>query len=283
MSSARRSPSRRPRGHRALLVAGLVAAAVAVPGVATAAPGGPPADPLEGVVTTLEQAVTGQGGDAAEPPALPGTGALPLPGADQEVPAEPAPAEQGPVPPLPEALVQGLQSALTPLGVPEHCVQGVADGVQGLLDGVLSQDPAAAVEELVTGLQGALTGLASGRPPALDPATLGSAAEQVAADVEELIAAFQACLPALPETPEPPAPAPEPTPTPEAPHAAPVAAPVADQPVQYLGYAPTGGDEGVETEGPGAVVPLAALGGALLVGGGAGAAVSRARSRAVGR
>ncbi|MGY1831045.1 hypothetical protein ACI8AA_11560 [Geodermatophilus sp. SYSU D01180] len=280
MSSARRSPSRRPRGRRALLVAGLVAAAVATPGVAAAAPGDAPTDPLEDVVTTLEQAVTGQGGDATEPPAPPGTGALPLPGAGQEAPAGPAPAEEGPVPPLPEALVQGLQSALTPLGVPEHCVQGVADGVQDLLNGVLSQDPAAAVQELAAGLQGALTGLASGQPPALDPAVLGSGAADVAADVEALLAAFQACLPALPEAPEPPAPAPEPTPG--APHAAPVAAPVAEQPVQYLGYAPTGGDEGVESDGPGAVVPLAALGG-LLVAGGAGAAVSRARSRAVGR
>ncbi|MGY1780923.1 hypothetical protein [Geodermatophilus sp. SYSU D01036] len=249
--------------------------------MAAAAPGDAPTDPLEGVVTTLEQAVTGQGGDAAEPPAPPGTGALPLPGAGQEEPAEPAPAEEGPVPPLPDALVQGLQSALTPLGVPEHCVQGVADGVQDLLNGVVSQDPAAAVQELVAGLQGALTGLASGQPPALDPAALGSAAEQVAADVEALLAAFQACLPALPEAPEPPAPAPGPAP--EAPHAAPVAAPVAGQPVQYPGYAPTGGDEGVETQGPGAVLPPAALGGALLVAGGAGAAVSRARSRAVGR
>ncbi|MGY1796242.1 hypothetical protein ACI796_19920 [Geodermatophilus sp. SYSU D00525] len=252
---------------------------VATPGVAAAAPGDAPADPLGEVVTTLGQTVTGQGDAPADPPVLPGTDAVPPPGVDQEGPSEPASAEEGPVPPLPEALVQGLQSALTPLGVPEHCVQGVADRVQDLLDGVLAQDPAAAVQELATGLQRALTGLAAGQPPALDPAVLGAGAADVAADVEALIAAFEACLPAPPEAPEPPAPGP----APEAPHAAPAAAPAAQQPVQYLGYAPTGGDEGVETEGPGAAVPLAALGGALLVAGGAGAAVSRARSRAVGR
>ncbi|MGX5657950.1 hypothetical protein ACWKWC_24475, partial [Geodermatophilus nigrescens] len=157
----------------------------------------------------------------------------------------PAPAEEeGPVPPLPQELVSGLQSALTPLGVPEHCVQGVADGVRGLLDGVLSQDPAAAVQDLVAGLQGALTGLASGQPPALDPAPLGPAAGQVATDVEELLAAFQACLPALPAAPGTPAP----EPAHEAPPpAAPAARAVGEHPVRNLGYAPTGGDGAVET------------------------------------
>ena len=275
--SVHRSPTRRPRSRRALLVTGLAAAAVAVPGVAAAAPGDVPANPLEDVVTTLEQAVTGQGGEgAAGPPSLPGT----PPPATEEA-GEPAPEEEGPVPAPPPELVQGLQSALTPLGVPADCVQGVADGVRGLLDGVLAQDPAAAVEELVAGLQGALTGLASGQSPAFDPATLGSGAEQVAADVEALLAAFSACLPALPTAPEAPAPAHE-----APPPAAPAAAPVAAQPVQYLGYAPTGGDAAADAAaGPGDAgsVPLAVLGGGVLVAGATGAAVSRVRSRAVGR
>ncbi|SHF65483.1 hypothetical protein [Geodermatophilus nigrescens] len=255
--------------------------------------------PLEEVGTTLEQAVTGQGGeeqggDDAAPPPAPGADALPLPlpgagagaGAGEQPPAGPAPAEEeGPVPPLPQELVSGLQSALTPLGVPEHCVQGVADGVRGLLNGVLSQDPAAAVQDLVAGLQGALTGLASGQPAALDPAPLGPAAGQVATDVEELLAAFQACLPALPAAPGTPAP----EPAHEAPPpAAPAAAPVGEHPVRYLGYAPTGGDGAVETvtasrSDDAGGVPLALLGGGVLVAGTTGAAVSRVRSRAVRR
>lgn len=280
--SSHRSPARRAL-VAAGLAAGLTAAVLAVPATASAAPGETPPDPLGGVVTTLEEALTGQGGGAT-PPAPPGAGALPLPGAPgepvepaAEAPAEEGPAEEGPVPPPPPELVAGLQAALTPLGVPAHCVEGVADGVRHLVNGVLSQEPVEAVEDLVAGLRGALTGLASGQPPAPDPAVLGG--EEVAADIEALLAAFQACLPALPE-PEAPAPAPA-VPAP-APVAAPVAAPAAEHPVRYLGYAPTGGTGAAGTDDAG-TVPLALLGGGLLVAGAAGAAVSRARSRAVGR
>ncbi|SMO98787.1 hypothetical protein SAMN06273567_11457 [Geodermatophilus aquaeductus] len=265
----------------------MLTAVVAAPGVAWAEePAAPaPGAALEETLGSVLGQVAGGAAGGSEAPALP----LPVPGFPQEsAPQEPAPGgeaaaggEEGPLPPAPPELLGALQSLLTPLGVPDTCVQGVADGVEDLLNGILSQDPQAVVEDLVGGLESALTGLASGQPPALDPAVLGVGAADVAADVQALLAAFQACLPALPGSPEEP-PAPPAQPAPEAPQAAPVSAPVAEQPAQYLGYAPTGGGEGVETEGPGTAVPLAVLGG-LLVAGGTGAAVSRARSRAVGR
>jgi hypothetical protein len=278
--SSHRSPARRLRSRRALVVAGVLAAVVAAPGVASA-DDAVPADPGAALQQTVEGAlgqVAGGLGGGSGVPSLPVPGAAPAP-APEAAPA--AESEEGPLPGVPPELLGALQSLLTPLGVPDTCVQGVADGVEDLLNGILSQDPQAALEDLLGGLEGALTGLASGQAPSLDPAVLAAGAADVATDVQALLAAFQACLPELPAAPEIPAPAPQPAP--EAPVAAPVAAPVTAQPAQYLGYAPTGGDEGVETDGPGATLPLAVLGGALLAAGGAGAAVSRARSRAVGR
>ncbi|MGY1813060.1 hypothetical protein [Blastococcus sp. SYSU D00820] len=271
MSAARRSPHRRPHGRRALLVTGLVAAAVALPGVASAEEGGSaPALPpeLQSVVEDVQQGVGDLAGGV--PGGVPATGDT-----GEGAPAPTAPA----VPELP-----GFDpSMLEPLGLSADCVGQFQATVEAFLADLqtLLTEGAAEFQGLVTDL---VTKLTTDPGSLLDPALLDPGAipgaDELEALVTNLVANLEdlaaACVP-VPEAPgttPPPAPPAAHTPEPPATHPQPVAAPVAQQPVQYLGYAPTGGEPA--DDGPGAL-PLAALGGAALLAGAT--AVTRMRTR----
>ncbi|MGY1725025.1 hypothetical protein [Blastococcus sp. SYSU DS0533] len=255
----------RPRGRRALVASGLAVALVGVPGLARAdEPVGPP-DPLQPVTDLLEGVVGGPGA----PPVLPGEGAAPAEGAEEQPAVVPVPALE--VPAELEAALQQLGAALQ---LPESCVAGIVDSVDLVVAGLVAV-PVQLVEvvtELGTALEGlaggggleGLLGLGEELQGAFDPAVITDSS--VVQGLQLLAETLPTCVPALPAEEEPPVPSePEPPHAPEPGGPAPVEHPVA-QPVAYPGYAPTAGD------GEGDGIPPALAGLVLAVAAGAGSA-----------
>ena len=253
----------------------VLGAVVLVPGVAAADDG----DPIGTVTSQLQEAVgggTGTGATGEDTPELPAD--TPIPCITPGVPPGCTPADGGEpaTPPggLPDdsALRDAFIEGLGQLGISADCVNGVFDGFENLLDALQNQDPEqlpALVDELVSALQ-------NQDPTAfsdyLQNNDVGQALQGLATTLQE------ECMPAPPApgshtTPPPPAAA-QPV-VPAAQPAAPPAAAPAAQPVSYPGYAPTGGTP-EESSSP---VPLAVLGGVVLLSG-VGAAGYRMSSRA---
>ena len=272
------SPRRLPeplRRSRPLVVLGLAAALVAVPGTALAEGAPAPVDPLGQVTDQLGSTLgdltaplaggAGQLGDpgtgqppAAVPPAPAGAPAVPAPDPAQLDPAEleaQLAALLGTLQVSPEctsAVAADLEALLA--SVPATVEQVVAE-LQAGLDEVLA-DPAGGGQVLQDRLTELVGGLAGGGAPAPGEDPIGlpvvTAVEQLVQDL------LTTCLPQpVEETQAPPPPAPA------APPAAPpvAAAPTGAAPVAYLGYAPTGAPE----EEPGGGLPVAAFGGVLLL------------------
>jgi hypothetical protein len=276
--SLHRSPEP-PRRSRRLLVCGMTAALLVVPGVAHAEgstdPLGSARSQLEGIPQDLQNGLaTGAGtgtGDAKLPLPLPipgvGTGTDTGGAGGTDTSTEPS---TGTTPSLDPSQLQAL---LTALPVSPECVSAISDDLQTVLTSVPATIEALA-GQLQTGLtdalaapptnptefQGSLMGLIDQvADPGVDPEEL-----PVVGAVEALVGDFLAfCLPELPTaapTPAAPVPAAQTS-------AAPVAAPAATAPaapVAYLGYAPTG----APADPSGASAPLLALGGVLLLAGG---------------
>ena len=269
--SVRRLPEP-PRRSRRLVVCGVTAALLVVPGVAHANEPGLP-DPVGSAV----QQVEGGGQDVRDalgnlltvpPVTIPGADGGTTPGGTTGGGASPAftPPDLGP-----------LQALFDTLGVPAACTTAITDDLVEIVSSI-----PATVQAIVAQLQTALEAVAE-EPDSL-PAVLQEqimtllgglgAAPGADADadgvplitaVEGLVADFLAnCLP-TPQTTAPTtlAPAAQQSTTPPAPAPA-TTAPAAAAPVAYLGYAPTG----VDTDDSGAGTPLLALAGVLLLGGG---------------
>jgi hypothetical protein len=257
-----------------LVPAAVLGAVVLVPGVASAEP----TNPLAPVTDQLQDVVGGGSATGATGEGTPELPDTPVPCVTPGVPPGCTPADGGDpgTPPggLPDdsALRDQFIAALGQLGISADCVNGVFDGFENLLDALQNQDPAQ-LPGLLDDLVGALQ---SGDPSALADELqnndVGQALTGLATTLKEK------CMPAPPApgshtTPPPPAAA-QPV-VPAAQPAAPPAAAPAAQPVSYPGYAPTGGTP-EESSSP---VPLAVLGGVVLLSG-AGAAGHRMSSRA---
>lgn len=285
--TTRRPPSRHP--FRLLAAVGVALAVVLVPGVAWADGGAgipsPPPNPLNGLTNTLGGLL---GGNLPDP-----TG-----GTDPASPSTATADDPPTLPPPPPQLAALLQQLQQHSQISPDCVNGVLQDVQLIISDIPAtlQDLLA---QLAAGLQqgggslGQLVPLGTPQPdgsqvltlPVAQPASssgtgavaIGSPSDlqnsQLADDIQKLVKDFTYnCLPkpALPTTGTAPTPAP-PTPAPQNP-----VTPAA-QPVQYPGYAPTGGSGPAPPAGP---VPLSALCAAVLLLSGAGVAASRMRSRA---
>ena len=269
-----RRPFRKPL--RFLVPVAVLGAVVLVPGVAAADDG----DPIGTVTSQLQDALgggTGTGATGADTPELPA--GAPIPCVTPGVPPGCTPAEGGEpaTPPggLPDdsALRDQFIAALGQLGISADCVNGVFDGFENLLQALQNQDPQqlpALLDDLVGALQ-------SGDPSALADELqnndVGQALTGLATTLEEKCMPSPPPAPGSHATPPPPAAA-QPVVPAAHPAAPPAAAPVA-QPVSYPGYAPTGGTP-EESSSP---VPLAVLGGVVLLSG-VGAAGYRMSSRA---
>jgi hypothetical protein len=248
-----------------LLVPAVVVGAVALaPGVASA--GDDPPNPTD-LVDQVQDAVTG--------------GTVPAGGSDPAT-ASGQSAEESPLPEPPEGLdPSALQPLFDALGLSPECTaamqedfQGVIDSipatVQAIIDAIVDQLPTDGLSsptEITDPESGATVLLApaqGGEPPSFtaeDPPALPvvDALQKMFDDFQEL------CVPA------PPAPGGNPPPPPGGhvspgvapPAPPPAAAPPAPQPVSYPGYAPTGGTP-EESASP---LPLAALGGLVLLSG----------------
>ncbi len=274
--SLRRSSSRRPRPGRVLLAGGLAVGLLLVPGTAVAADDDPPAGPLGELSALVDDAL----GGATGTPAAPDGSAGPAAAGEGDRGGE---GEEGGTPGLDPAQLEAAVAEVTAaLPLPEGCADGVQAALERLVTDLTELDPGQladpqTLEDLLSRLEEGLTGLQAGEPPALaelDPAEFGL--PDLAGAVEELVAALEVCL-TPPETDEEPPPAGD---DPVPPAAEPPAGEGPDampQPVSYPGYAPTGATATAESPGSGA---LAALGVALLLLGGAGAAGSLMRSRA---
>jgi hypothetical protein len=272
-----RRPFRKPL--RLLVPAAVLGAVVLVPGVAWAGDSTGD-DPLGTVTAPLQDALgggtaTGATGDGT--PELPAD--TPIPCVTPGVPPGCTPADGGEpaTPPggLPDdsALRDAFIEGLGKLGISADCVNGVFDGFENLLEALQNQDPEqlpALVDELVSALQ-------NQDPTAfadyLQNNDVGQALQGLATTLQK------ECMPAPPTSegshnPPPPPAAAQPV-VPAAQPAAPPAAAPAAQPVSYPGYAPTGGIP-EESSSP---VPLAVLGGVVLLSG-VGAAGYRMSSRA---
>ena len=270
--SQHRSPFRRPAGRRALVAAGLVAAVVLVPGVASADdnPLAPVTDGLSSVTGGLTSVTGGAGGSNPVTtildgvPGGTGTGATPAAGLPIPLPGvtDGGGTGNGTTDPgstlTPEALRALFIQALAPLGISADCVNGVFDGVGDVVDALTDSGPAD-LQNLLQTLVGALQSGGQGLDPsALTDTALAQALQELASTLQET------CMPALPSgMPAPPSTGGAAyTPPAAAPvAAAPVAAPVAQATGSYLGYAPTGGTPA----GSSNPVPLAVLGGFALL------------------
>ena len=271
--SPRRS-SEPPRRSRLLVLSGVTAALLVVPGVAHAA--GDPISPVTDGVTGTVDSVTGAitGGTLPAGPTLPDVpGNVADSGTDADT--DPDTAAGATPPALPDLDVSQLQTLLSALNVSPDC----APAIKGDLEATLASIPLT-VQEIIGQLGNQLTDLLD--DPAAAPVSLQAALMDVAADqgtdpagiaglplltsLQDLVQDFLTlCLP------QPAAAVSTPTPT-AAPAAAttspPPAAPApAAAPVAYLGYAPTG----VTDDDSGDGNPLAVLGGVLLLTGAAGA------------
>ena len=275
--SLRRSPTP-PRRGRALLVCGVAAALVVVPGTAFA--DSPPSDPVGGLVAGLGGAVGDLTGSLPGGSSAPTSSSAPAPVSGAAPTAADAAAD-----PLDPAQLTGLlgqllgglpaggvpNGGLPAGGLPD--VQACATAITADLEAVLTALPAS-LTEVLEGLDTTLGELAE------DPADggqvlagglielLGGGAESdleqpaVLAALEKLVADFFAeCLPALPTAPAVTAPVVAPAAPTTPPTVAPVATTPAQPAVQYLGYAPTGG----APQDRSSSVPLLVLGVALLL------------------
>jgi hypothetical protein len=264
--SLRRSPDP-SRRYRRLVVGGVTAALLVVPGVALAAPPADPLDPVTGTVTDIVGGITGGI-----------TGGVPQSSAPavQETPTVGAATPSGPS--LDPAQLTAL---LAQLGVTKECATAIQDDLVATLTSIpatvqqligllgdhlteLQQDPANGPALLQDALADLLGGALGGGAAAT---STGVAGLPLLSALEDLVQDFlTVCLPQ-------PAPATSAAPTSAAPvveTTAPVVAPAptttTSAPVAYLGYAPTGVDQGSDDDGS----PLALLGGGvLLLGGGA--------------
>jgi hypothetical protein len=250
----------------------LVAAIALVPGVALADEGSR-SDPLDSATSTVEGTLGGAAEDLGD-----GAGGPPAESGTEESSA----ASTGPASPAPEGPADGsgaseldpaqLWALLEEAGVPADCADGLVEGILSIVEGLTEED-LPALEELLAQLEdlGALEpGGDAGMPP-LDPSQLSDS--DLAAELEALFVEFEECLT---ETPVPAPPTDHPAPPADQPAPPSPVAPVAvSQPASYPGYAPTGAEE------PTGTAPLAVVGGALVLLGGAGAAAHRVRSRAV--
>ena len=264
--SVRRLPDP-PRRSRRLVVCGVTAALLVVPGVALADET-PSADPLgsltqqgEGLSQDVKDAVEGLVPDVTDPESGTTTGGTSSTGTTPTF----TPPDLGP-----------LQGLFTALGVPAECTTAVTGDLTDIVSSIpatvqaivaqlqtvlaaAQEDPESVPDVLQGQIMTLLGGL--GGTPGADPDADGV---PLITAVENLVTDFLAtCLP----TPAPPTN----TQTPVAPAAQqntpPPAAPVATTqaaPVAYLGYAPTG----VDTDDSAGTTPLLALAGVLLLGGG---------------
>ena len=264
----------------------MAVALIAVPGIALAEenpPGGSVQDPtvvLDELVGGVPSGTEGgtEGGDESVEDE---TGGADTGGDDAGTGDTPAP----PALETPDPLLEGLKELTRALGIPDSCVDGISDGIELILNGLL--DPAqleaileeltgllgdfeGTLEELLAGLDGGLDGglggaqemqLLAAEADAIE-APEGAPGADVIAGIELIVTTLaEECVPE--EEPEQPAPvAPVGGGTPQAPAPAPqVQEPVA-QPVSYPGYAPTGADKARADD---VSVPLTALGGGLVL------------------
>jgi hypothetical protein len=264
-----RRPFRKPL--RLLVPAVVLGAVVLVPGVASADGD----DPIGTVTTQLQDAAGQLGGSGTETPGgtptLPGNPVIPSGEEGDDGPTGGTPPAGG----LPDdsSLRDAFIQALGPLGISEDCVNGVFDGFENVITALQNSDPQQ-LPDLLNQLVGALQ---SGDPSAvaddLQNNDLGQALQDLATTLKEK------CMPTPPpaggsHTNPPPPAAAQPV-VPAAQPAPPAAAAPVAQPVSYPGYAPTGGTP-EESSSP---VPLAVLGGVVLLSG-VGAAGYRMSSRA---
>jgi hypothetical protein len=307
----RRSPIRGLRGSRVLVSAVLAVALGLLPGVARAEDGGGlGSDSLGGLTGGLTgeggggaaDAVTGavggllDGGSGAG--AGSGTGSGTGSGSGSQTGTGSGPSAPVTVPDAPPELQELLKQLAGALQISPDCVDGVLEGVQVLIGDLteLPQDVQDLLPQLATALQeggdglGKTIPLGSLRPgggkltlPALDPSSSGTGTIAIASpdkltdssladDLQALLMTFQYdCLPQQ-EPATPPSDGGDSDPT------TPVSgdAPTPAQSVSYPGYAPTGAGPVVPAGG----VPLAALGGIVLLSG-VGAGGYRMYSRAV--
>jgi hypothetical protein len=255
-----------PRRSRRLVVCGMTAALLVVPGVAYAGDTPAPADPLATVTDQLGGVATGlagaPAGDTGQSTGTDRSGTVPGSGSEAAAPAAPSldPAQ--------------LQALLAQLGVSPDC----AAAIKSDLEATLASIPAT-VQQIITELGDQLTELqedpANGAALLQEALTdlIGDAAANPGADpsglplltaLQQLVEDFlTVCLP------QPAAGTTTPAPTPTSPAAATTppaaAAPTSAAPVAYLGYAPTGTGEEDSGSGSGPAV----LGGVLLLTGGA--------------
>jgi hypothetical protein len=238
------------------------------------ASGTDPVDPVGQVQSAVNSATGGDGatdpGSAPSVPDLSGTGDQPggfpgLPG----LPGTPGtgdPSAGGdPTSGLsPDALRALFIQALGPLGISADCVNGVFDGFENVVAALQNSNPQQ-LQDLLNQLVGALQNGGQG----FDPSSLSD--NDVAKALQDLATTLQdTCMPATPPAPgshnTPPPAASQPV-VPAAQPAAPAAAAPVAQPASYPGYAPTGGTPD-ESSSP---VPLAVLGGVVLLSGAAAA------------
>jgi hypothetical protein len=296
--STRRSSAGGRLRRRALVTAGLVAAVVLVPGVASAAGDAttPPStdatgslipdtgggDPVGAVINGLVNGIPGTTGDTGTTGDAGTTGTTGTTGSiDTTGTTGGSGTTAGDLPALDPSALQPLFDAL---GIPADCAPTITADFEGLI-----ADIPATVQGLLAELLGQLGGgLPTGGLPDVaqvtDPTAGGTVIMQlvgaghapdvsspdpvelpVVTDLQGLFADFlDTCVPSAPAVPTLPAGGSQ-TPSGTVPvaspaDAAPVAAPV-QQPATYLGYAPTGGTP-AESPNP---VPLAVLGGFALV------------------
>jgi hypothetical protein len=264
-----RRPFRKPL--RLLVPTVLAGAVVLVPGVAFASNDDPTAPVANQVRGALDQ-VAGGGTNTAsgsDPVTIPASPIDPAQGGTDGGPDGGTPSL--PSPPDDSALRDAFIKALAPLGISADCVNGVFDGFQNVLDALQNSDPQQ-LPDLLNQLVGALQNGGQG----FDPSSLSD--NDVATALQGLATTLQEkCMPAPPtaggsHNPPPPAAS---QPVVPAAHPAPAAAAPAAQPVSYPGYAPTGGTP----EQSSSPVPLAVLGGVVLLSG-VGAAGYRMSTRA---
>ena len=301
--SLRRSSSLR-HGRRVLVASGLTAAMLGVPSLAMAddsAPGSPAPDPAA-LLQQLDDGLSASDADgdgAGGTPTIPGAGGTPtIPGAGGggatpggDTLPEPTRLE------APDDLLEALKQATRAAGIPDSCVDGIAEGFELIVNGLLDPAQLEAIIDELTGLleefEGGLEGVTGGSGSLPDLGLLAADAESMDEDVApeedpggdvvaglELIGTTLAedCMPETDQGGTPTVPVDNGTDGPPvAEHPAPVQqAPVA-QPVSYPGYAPTGADSARADD---VSVPLTALGGGLVLVA-AGAAGYGMRGRAV--
>jgi hypothetical protein len=267
-----------PRRSRRLLVCGMAAALVAVPGVAHAQ-----AAPLDQVTEQLQDAgqelgttITGGSGSTGPKVGSGSTGPEVLgnvgPGTNSSTGTTTSDADSTPSFTPPD--LSQLQALFERLEVPDECATAVTDDLTEVVSSIpatvqaiiaqlqaglaaVQEDPNALPEDLQTQLMTLLGGL--GGTPAADADADGI---PLVTAVGNLVTDFLAnCLP----EPEVPTGAPQTTAPPAAVTSTPPpAAPTSAAPVAYLGYAPTGADEDTDDDGG-----LALLGGVLLLSGAA--------------